>query len=159
MEYLANDLSKYELRNYVGRNVQRSISGRDIGYGAVTMVTPDNRTYEIGGIEKGGQLHYDCQPIDMPGIYQLRKDDRLIDLFPVNLPPSEGDLAAADLDHWRASLKIDDATALDYDKSFSAAISEARFGRELWKVFLWAVAVLLAVEMLFAREAAAVEEQ
>ncbi|MEP0827381.1 MAG: hypothetical protein HRF51_02570, partial [bacterium] len=38
------------------------------------------------------------------------------------------------------------------DKSSETIITESRYGRELWKIFLWAAALLLAIEMLLSRE-------
>jgi len=152
MEYLAGGVSAYESENFIGKNVRRSLSGRQVQYGSVELITPDNRAYTISGTEQTGQIIYDCRPIDIPGIYQLKSNDRLIDLFPVNLPQSESDLAAADFDQLRKALKLDEATTIPYNESAETLISEARFGRELWKIFLWAAAVLMLVEMLLARE-------
>lgn len=152
MEYLAGDISEYEIRNFVGQNVLRTISGMKTRYGSVQMITPDNRPYKISGVEKTGQLIYDCRPIEMRGIYRLKSNGRLVDLFPVNLPPSESDLAAADFNRFKTALRIAESKTIPYNKPSAAIISEARFGRELWKIFLWAAVILLVVEMIFARE-------
>ena len=67
--------------------------------------------------------------------------------------------AAVDFDRQKTSLGIQKSKILPYEQSFAASMSEARFGRELWKIFLWAAAVLLAVEMLFARDSAKQTEE
>lgn len=152
LEYLAGDVSEYELRNYVGENVLRVLSGRQTKYGAVQLITPDNRSYKIAGVEMTGQFIYDCRPADVPGIYRLKSNGRLVDLFPVNLPLPESDLTSAGFDRLEEALGFDDSEVIPYDKPFAAFISEARFGRELWKLFLWAVVVIMAVEMLLSRE-------
>jgi len=151
LEYLANDMSAYELNNYVGSSILRSVSGEDAGFESIQMITPDNRRYTIAGTEKDRLLTYSCRPIDMPGIYSLESKKRPVDLFPVNLPVKEGDLTTVDFDKLETFLQIEKFRTIPYNRSFAAAISEARFGRELWKIFLWAAAVLLAVEILFSR--------
>nr|MBN2278842.1 VWA domain-containing protein [candidate division Zixibacteria bacterium] len=152
MVYLSGDVGEFEIDNFVGENVMRSISSRRTIYGTVTMVTPDGRSYEIAGTEQPGQVVYDCRPIDQPGIYQLRSGDKLVDIFPVNLTSAEGDLAAADMARFETALGIEKSRTIPYNKSSAALISEARFGRELWKIFLWAAILIMAVEMVFARE-------
>ena len=152
MEYLAGDLSDYEVENYVGENIIRTVAGDAAGFGTVTMVAPDERTYRIAGVEKTGQMLYDCRPIDQPGIYLLKNRARTVGLFPVNLVPGEGEPAALEPDILAEALGIDTYRLIAYEADPAAAVSETRFGRELWKIFLWAVVVLLAVEMIFARE-------
>ena len=151
LEYLAGGVSAYEQAHYVGDNITRSLPEKKVRYGSVKMIAPDAREYEIPGREIMGQVLYDCRPIDVPGIYQLISNGKVIDLFPVNVPPMEGDLTSADYDMLTDRLGFSDPRIIPYEKSAADIISEARFGRELWKVFLWAVAVLLAIEMFLAR--------
>ena len=152
VEYLADDISEYEMKNMVGENIFRVVTGRLTKYGSVQMITPDGRVFDTPGTEQMGQVVYECRPVDMPGIYQLRNNNRLVDLFPVNLSPSEGNLAAVDFDRFKAALGIDNYKVIPYNKAAAAIISEARFGRELWKIFLWAAVIIMAVEMLLSRE-------
>jgi len=151
MEYLANSISEYQEETYVGQNIIRSLSGSETNYGTVTMITPEDQRFEISGVEKTGRIIYDCRPIKSPGIYRLVKNERLLDLFPVNLPSSESDLSRADFDRLAEILDIDNAKIIPYNQSSVQMISEARFGRELWQLFLWVVVVLMAVEMFFSR--------
>jgi hypothetical protein len=151
-EYLAGDRSAFELRNFVGEKTIRSHPGRDVGYKPVRMITPDGRTFNIAGTEKGGQVEFECRPIDIPGIYRLEAEGKIIDLFAVNTPPAEGDLSSADTDRFKTALGLDKTGEIPYNASAGSIINEYRYGRELWKVFLWAVVVLIAVEMLLSRE-------
>ena len=152
MVYLAGDVSEYEATNLVGQNTLRILTDRQGRYGSLQMILPDNRIYSISGTEKTARMVYDCRPIDMPGIYQLKADDRLVDIFPVNISSSESDLSAVSLDKFRVALKIDNFKTIPYGKSSAGFISEARFGRELWKIFLWAAVIVMLVEMIFSRE-------
>ncbi len=151
-EYLAGAVSEYELKNYVGKNIFRALPGRKTGFSMVQMIAPDGKSYNISGSENDGQMIYECRPIEQPGIYQIKSQNRLVDLFPVNTPLSESDLSFVDFNRLEKVLKLDDARTIPYGQSAGSIISEARFGRELWKIFLWAVVVLMAVEMIFSRE-------
>jgi len=152
VEYLADDISEYELKNIVGENVFRSITGRLTKYGGVKLLTPDERVFDIAGTEQTGQVVYDCRPVDIPGIYRIRSNNRPVDIFPVNLSSSESNLSVVDFDRFKSALGIDNYKVIPYNKAAASIISEARFGRELWKLFLWAAVVIMAVEMIFSRE-------
>lgn len=157
-EYLAEDISSYERFNYVGQNIVRTISDKAGRQNIIQLVTPDNSTYQIAGIQKPGQLAFDCRPINVPGLYRLKDKNRVIDLFPVNLTPEEGDLQATDLEQWATSLGIDRFKTIPMESDADKIITESRYGRELWKIFLWAVVVLMIVEMFFSREKSVTEE-
>ena len=47
---------------------------------------------------------------------------------------------------------MDNFKTIPFGKSSAGFISEARFGRELWKIFLWAAVIIMLVEMIFSRE-------
>lgn len=152
MEYLAGDPSQSGRSFTVGSSVQRTLSGRTLADNQVIMFTPDERSYVLTGVEQSGQVLFDCQPIDRPGIYQLKANDRVLDIFAVNVSADESDLAAVDADRLESILGLENLKVLPYDKPAGPVITESRYGRELWKVVLWAVVVLLAVEMLLARD-------
>jgi hypothetical protein len=151
-EYLAGNVSSYEFKNLVGHKVIRTVAMKEDGPEALTMMAPDGKNYTIAGSEKSGQFAYECRPIDWPGIYQLREDNRLYDLFPVNIVSSEGDLASLDFDKITSRPGLGRGKIVSYNRPPTATITESRFGRELWKIFLWAAAVLLAVEIFLSRE-------
>ncbi len=152
MEYLAGAESSYELKNYVGDKVTRTVSSKVSRAEAAELIAPDKSVYGIAGSEKGDEITYDCHPIEIPGIYQLQSDGRVIDIFPANVAESESDLTAAGPEQVAKALGIKKYAVLLYGRPSGAVVTEARYGRELWKVFLWAAVILLAVEMILARE-------
>jgi hypothetical protein len=159
IEYLSNDLSAYEADNFVGENLIRTVGGNETETESIRLVAPDDRNYQIVGTEQTGQMIYNCRPIDLPGIYRLYNGDKLVDQFPVNVPADEGDLSVVDAKRLMTSLGAGEFRTIPYDSNPERIVTEARFGRELWKVILWAAAVLMLVEMIFAREKGAVEEE
>ncbi|SYZ72693.1 conserved hypothetical protein [Candidatus Zixiibacteriota bacterium] len=152
MEYLAGAESSYELKNYVGGKITRTVPAKLVHSETVEMTAPDKNISTITGKETGDEISYDCQPIQIPGIYQLQSQGRTIDIFPANVVMSESDLAAAEPEQIGKALGLKKYTVLPFSQSSDTVITQARYGRELWKIFLWAAVVLLAVEMILARE-------
>ncbi len=157
VEYLANDLSSYEFNTFVGENVLRSIPGRTARFEIIDMITPDGREFSITGTETQGQMVYDCRPIDVPGLYRLEGGERVVDVFPVNVNPSEGILQAVDIPRFASAIGLENYRTIPYSEKAEVIITQARYGRELWKLFLWAGAVLMMVEMVFSREKADID--
>jgi len=90
---------------------------------------------------------------DLPGIYRISYLGREIDRFAVNLDPAEGNLSATDVDQFASALGAREYQLLSQSRNLAAAISEMRFGKELWQIFLWAAVILLLSEMLLSRTA------
>ena len=141
-----------KIGKHASTNIFRSITGHKTDYGSVSMRTPDNRTFNVTGGENRGLFTYDCRPVDVPGIYQLQNQCRTVDIFPVNIAPTESDLSAVEIERMSAALHIDDYKTLPDGQSSEPTITTSRYGRELWKIFLWAVVIIMAVEMLLSRD-------
>jgi hypothetical protein len=152
LEYLAGDPSQSGQSFTVGSSAARTLSGRTLADNRAVLVTPDGRSFVLAGVEQSGQVMFDCRPLDAPGIYQLKANDRILDMFAVNVSTDESDLAAVDPDQLESMLGLKNMKTLPYDKPSGPIITESRFGRELWKIILWAVVVLVAVEMLLSRD-------
>ena len=75
-----------------------------------------------------------------------------IDRFAVNLNPVEGDLTSVDSEQLAVAVGGDGVRLIEYDEPLAEILAGFRVGRELWPIFLWAAAVLLAVEMLLGRK-------
>ena len=58
------------------------------------------------------------------------------------------------LEQLAAALGTPEYSVFGMDKALAASVAELRFGRELWQIFLWIAAVLLALEMILARSRA-----
>ncbi len=72
-------------------------------------------------------------------------------LAAVNVPADESDLAPAEESDIGAALGGRDWTVVATDTSLADAILVARHGRELWRVFVYAALLLVALEMWIAR--------
>ncbi|MDD5427209.1 MAG: VWA domain-containing protein [candidate division Zixibacteria bacterium] len=152
-EYLASDMSLLDLRLFTDRPITRTLAIMGAMAYPVTLLTPDSSRYNIPPQEEQGTLVIKAAPTDQPGIYHVSYLGREIDRFAVNIDPAEGNLVMADPEQFSAALGIEQFRRLAYDKPLAGVISEYRFGRELWQVFLWLAVVLVALEIFLARSA------
>lgn len=154
IEYLASDLTSLDVRLFAGQNLTRSLPSGQAGGLEVELVAPDSGVTRLAPEDSDGALVVSTGIIDQPGIFHLLSRGREIDRFAVNIDPVECDLTAVDEDQLAKALGRDEYRLLKWDDSLVEALSRFRVGRELWQIFLWAVAVLLAVEMLLGRRSA-----
>jgi len=152
-EYLASDLSSLELHLYTGNQITRSLSlAGSIAY-PVELTAPDSSRYNIPPEEDQGALVVKAAPTDLPGIYHIRYQGREIDRFAVNIDPAENNLAEADRDQFATALGVGEYRHLQEDKALASVISEFRYGRELWQLFLWLAVIFIILEIFLARSA------
>jgi hypothetical protein len=87
----------------------------------------------------------------LPGIYVFTSGGEIAALGAVNTSPRESNLASAttrEIDEIMAGI---DHRFIDPDAPLETEILESRHGRELWRVFVYAVLLLMALEMVLAR--------
>jgi hypothetical protein len=156
-EYLASDLSSYDLKLFAGSNVTRSVTMRDAVSGNLEMTAPDSSRYDITPKDDAGAVRYTPWPVGEAGIYRVSYHGREIDRFAVNVNPKECDLTAVDTDQMATAIGAKSYNELKGGVDMAAVISKMRFGKELWQIFLWIAVVLIAIEMLLSRGAPAEE--
>lgn len=110
----------------------------------------------------GGRSPVEALPVDsmvrlrstaaaFPGIYRFVDDSgNVLASFAVNLDAREGDLTVASPE-LETRLFGPSAHRLEVSQTITRDLLEGRYGRELWRIFLMAVLVLLAVESLLGR--------
>lgn len=150
-EYLAADLSSYDLHLSVGDRILRNVTLAGSIEMPFQLITPDSSEYLIPAVEQGGALTLDARPVDMPGIYQFKYLGREMDRFAVNVRPEESDLSEADFDEVARASGIDDYHLLETGAPIAASVAQFRYGRELWQIFLWIAVLFIILEMLLAR--------
>ena len=150
-EYLASDLSTFDLHLYAGESISRSLSSSGPLNYPVDLVAPDSSRYSLPPEEDKGTLVLRVKPTDLPGIYHVNYLGHEIDRFAVNISPGEGNLAEADVDQYSVAVGADKLDILETEEPLKTAIAGFRFGRELWQVFLWLAVLFVILEMLLAR--------
>jgi len=86
-----------------------------------------------------------------PGVYRFSVDGRVVALGAVNVDPRESDLTPADRGEVEDLLSARLVTFVGEGARLEDEVLQARYGRELWRAFLYAALVLLALEMYLAR--------
>ncbi|MCZ7557290.1 MAG: BatA domain-containing protein [Bacteroidia bacterium] len=100
-------------------------------------------------------LVFSIEAPDAPGVYVLASGNTVLRNIVVNVDARESNLVRASTEEERAffsRLGIENARTLDQSQSVQQAVTEVRFGVELWK-YMIALALLCALaEMLVARD-------
>ena len=151
VEYLASDLTSLEIRLFAGSSLTRSLPAEQAAALGVELVMPDSTVIGVSPEESGGATVVRISTVGQAGIYHLVSRGKEVDRFAVNINPAECDLTSVDNDQLAASLGASEFRQLKYGDALAEAVARFRVGRELWPLFLWAVVVLLAVEMLLGR--------
>ena len=86
-----------------------------------------------------------------PGVYRFHVSGRTVALGAVNVDPRESDLAPADRSEIEELLSPLPVTFIEAGVKLEDEVLQARYGRELWRAFLYVALALLAVEMYLAR--------
>ncbi len=130
-EYLAADLSSYDLTLFNGLPVQRELSDKISINESVTLITPDSIKYDLVPDDNKGSLSLFVQPVALPGMYSLTYRSKEIDQFSVNVSPRESNLTSSDADQFVKSFGLSSYTMLPLDTDLPTMLSELRFGNEL----------------------------
>lgn len=152
-EYLASRLSGYDMELFTGDNIVRSISLKGSLDRAIEVITPDSQILYVPPVEITGAVTYNPTPIELPGIYRSLFERREIDRFAVNVDPLECDLTPASNDQTAKAIGAKEYHVLESNDPLEATISELRFGKELWQIFLWVAALLILLELFLSRSA------
>jgi len=157
-EYLAADLSSYDMHLFAGDHISRSLVIRGQVEMSLRMTAPDSSVYALQPEEDSDMLIIHPAPVDQPGIYRITYLGKEIDRFAVNLKPDEADLTEVDYDHFAAAIGAEEYHQLPADGDLSGLLAELRFGKELWQLFLWAAVILIMIEILLSRTSVEEEE-
>jgi hypothetical protein len=128
------------------------------------VVAPDGSTERVVPQVRAGALFFTSAPAESPGVYTLQDAQRarpatpqpVLQAVAVNPRIEESDLTAATTAMITAcaascGITADQVRELEGNDGMERAVSEARYGVELWTVFLLLALLCAALEMLIAR--------
>jgi hypothetical protein len=123
---------------------------RRIGDGRVVCRGPEGLTIPVQVQDSGEGTVVATDPLPLPGIYTLvNAPDEILMRAAVNLDTHESDL------HPMTAPQIEalfgDAVLVKAGRSFDRTLLEARFGKELWRLLLVIVFLLLLAESFLSR--------
>jgi hypothetical protein len=111
----------------------------------LALLSPDGRTVPVDFVQGGSALRTD--PLMTPGLYTLEVSGKPAEAVAATVPVAEADLREAPRDLLQKLLPA----AHLIQGSVREEVQRRRFGRELWREFLIAALLLLALETLVAR--------
>ena len=128
----------------------------DILSPSIKVVRPDNVEEFLAhdSISAGKFLNY--SNTGLPGIYNFYSGNNLIQTTAVNIDPNESVLIEAGEDELKelmSNYNFENYILLKQDENISESINQARFGSELWRLFLIVAFILTLIEMIVARNA------
>lgn len=140
-----------------GRGGGSALVGSDLEVGlpgpvgaTVVAAAPDGREL-IAEPRPGRRPGAVVRAVGVPGVYRFESGGRLLAMGAVNVAPSESDLRPLDENALAERLSPLEPVFLAPGPGLAGQVLETRYGRELWRVFLYLALALLALEMLIAR--------
>jgi hypothetical protein len=135
-----------------GSEADINISG--ISVPQVKIARPDN-TDEFFNTEKNQGSYLPYKKTDIPGNYMAYSGEKIIDNFSINSDTKESHTDysdKADFKDYLNKIKFRGKyVAVDKDEDPAKVILQARFGSELWRLFLIAALIIAVMEMTIAR--------
>ncbi len=113
----------------------------------------DGRDVPVSFGGEQGATRLVTAPLEVPGLYRVWQGRALRGSFAVNPDPAESDLAAVPERELLAAFPAGRAAVLHEGESLANRVREARYGRELWPLFVGIALALLALESLLGRPA------
>jgi hypothetical protein len=165
VEYLSSDLSRLDEDILIDSKVIRQLPS-DFQEKGMELVDPRMRRIALqssfsttGHSANAGspdQLVVRIEDTDSPGIYSIftrsaSGGEEVVDRFAVNINPADMDPQKMDLTEVESKLAGLSFFYIDPQEDVEKSILQSRYGKELWKTFLWIAVGLLGLEMFLSR--------
>ena len=156
VEYLASDLSRLSEDFLVGSKIERELDPQ-LSREEIKLVDPENQQTHLAPIIQKDKLMLKIQDTEKPGIYKIKTEEKsggvfeVADRFAVNIDPKDSNPQKIEKSEIKKKLEGLSLFFINPDEDIEKAILKSRYGKELWKPFLWTVVGLLALEMYLAR--------
>jgi len=139
----------------IGNQFDVAIPQASGGLGIYDIVSPSDKSTRIVPKSMPSGLYFTMSDLDQPGVYDLKSAETTLRKIPVNIDPVESDMTrvtSEERDEFFKRLGIASLEILDRNVNVKQAVTQARFGVELWK-YMIALALLCAIlEMYIARD-------
>jgi hypothetical protein len=118
-----------------------------LGGKQVVLSDPQGQKHKLDVLAEGGRALAHFDGTRKPGLYILETPDRLPVHFVVNAAGAESDLAQLPADELAAAAKPFEATLVNSWDEYRQLEQRRRYGRDVWRPFLWMLLGLLFVEL------------
>ncbi len=146
--FIASQTQQNVLTSVLGEELVCEIFEPDANY---TIVRPDGVSEKIMPNRRGTSLQAKYKNAGIPGIYELKMNNKIIRQWAVNVNPQESDLEQIAIGKVK-EIFGDQVFELKLQDNFSAQVEQYRFGSEITKWFFLAALILMLLEMLIGRE-------
>ncbi|KPK77750.1 MAG: hypothetical protein AMJ89_01870 [candidate division Zixibacteria bacterium SM23_73] len=150
VEYLASDLSRLSEDFLVGSKIERELDP-DLSKEELKLTDPENLQTSLAPIIQKDKLMLRISDADKPGVYKIKTEKKEVDRFAVNIDPQDSDPGKIEKSEIEKKLQGLSLFYIKPNEDIEKAILVSRYGKELWKPFLWIAFGLLALEMYLAR--------
>jgi hypothetical protein len=147
VEYLGSRNADFGFAGIIGQPFRWSIKA---DAGEISLLAPDESAEILRTTGSSGRIFVSGEVRREPGIYTLKSDDKILSLTAFNIDPVESRAEKITSDEIDETLGLKIAE-LDPQKDIKTAVSEARFGRELWKECLLLALILLIIESILGK--------
>ena len=112
--------------------------------GEFYLKSPDGEKNRIVPVQENQNLHFHMNNLKIPGLYQISAGEKSISIIPVNASANAIHKPYIDLEKFDNLEMVRIFTEKD---NFEEEIIQARFGSELWKLFIILALLLIGVEL------------
>jgi len=151
ISYLNTNINTDE-KLFAGDEIDVNVSKRKSAQ--IKVIKPDGSTESINhNFESGNYLKYKNSSI--VGTYKFYSNTELLDVRSINVNPLESNFESILMDEFVEKIESLDNSVITINQSddYLSKITAARYGSELWKMFLIIALLLALVEMYIARSA------
>lgn len=121
----------------------------------IRLSAPMQNDEYLNADDRDGRNYFSFAKTFSPGFYEFFSGDKLTEAYSVNVNANESSQLFLKKDEFENYLEAINFRGtvewIDFDSNFTGQISRARFGSELWKIFLIAALLFALIEMYIAR--------
>ena len=133
----------------VGQSVAREAKGPPAR--TATLRPPNGEERTIWPELRGGRIVWPLGEVEEPGLWEIYRDEDLIDRFAVKIVSEEPDLTPLSPSRLERLFQEGRVRVVESDENLADIIQETRQGTELWRMALGGAFLLLCVELLMLR--------
>ena len=152
--YLASK-NKEEERYFAGDVVNLNLANKSVGGIKIEKPGKSEEFISPEDIPQSGFLSY--SNTDLTGVYKILSGNKIINEFSINHDPLESvttSITNKDFENYLSSINFKGKYfSINKDENPVQVVLQARFGSELWKIFILAAIITALIEMLVARNA------
>lgn len=153
VHYLTSNRSSAK-RYLAGEDIE--VDGSRFRLPQVKVIRPDKSEEFINLNTNMKSNFWKYKNSDLIGVYKFYSEDKLIDAAAVNVNLEESNLKQISSDDFESLIKQNGFTGVMLNmnnKNYKEEITQARYGSELWKLFLIIALILALIEMYVAKSA------